>query len=119
MAVIRVLNGFDGYMILDTTQTSALMAIGHARQFSIQVVVTGVAGSAVGEIVIQTSNNQNDWCDVNWVDNAGVVQDGYDVTSTDFTHMFDASDVGGGWARLGYNRTSGTGGLTFYVNYKK
>lgn len=115
----RVLQGFDGYMTLNDNQESDLMAVGHARNFSIQVVVTGATGSAVGEIAVQVSNDQTNWCDVYWVDQAGVIQDGYDVNSTDFTHMFDASDVGAGWARLVYNRTSGTGGLSFYVNYKK
>jgi hypothetical protein len=117
--MVRVLAGFDGYMTLDATQNSDLMAIGHAKRFAIQVVVTGNAGSAVGEIVVQVSNDQTNWCDVYWVDHAGVIQDGYDVNSTDFSHMFDASDVGAGWARLRYVRTSGTGGLNFYINSTK
>lgn len=115
----NVLLGFDGYMTLDESQESDLMAIGHAKHFAIQVVVTGATGSAVGEIVVQVSNDKANWVDVYWVDQSGVVQDGYDVNSTDFTHMFDASDIGAGWARLKYNYTSGTGGLNFYINSKK
>ena len=117
--MVRILQGFDGYMTLDETQSSDLIAINHAKHFSIQVVVTGADGTAVGEIAVQVSNDKENWCDVYWVDQSGTIQDGYDVSNTDFTHMFDASDVAAGWARLTYNRTSGTGGLHFYINTKR
>ena len=117
--MVRVLQGFDGYLNLDESSSSDLISIGHVQHASIQIVVLGDDGTAVGEVKVEVSNDQTNWSTVYWVDHAGVIQDGYDVNDTDFSHIFDASDLGAGWMRLTYTRTSGEGGLNFYVNTKK
>lgn len=113
----QVLAAFDGYMILNATQNSDHISIGHASRCAIHVVVDNV--DAYGEVVIQASNNRTNWVDVYWKDENGVTQDGYDVTTgNDLNHIFDA-DTAAGWLRVRYERVSGSGGLWFYVNTKK
>ena len=116
----NILNGFDGYMVLDDDRTSDLISIGHTKNFAIQVVVTGVTGSAVGTIDVEVSNDKTNWIAWFWQNMDGASDtDGYAVNNTDFTRVFNFIDVGAGWARVKYDRKSGTGGLNFYINSKK
>jgi len=112
----RILKAFDGYMTLDESQTSDDISIGHHARCAVQVVVDNT--DAVGEISIQGSCNRSNWVDLNYEDVNGDLQDGYDVTSgADVNHVFD-TDTALPWLRVRYVRTSGTGGLNFYIHTK-
>ena len=115
----KILSGFDGYLMLGATAYGDDITAGHASKAAIQVIVANT-GSAAGKIKIQASLNQTNWCDVYFVDSTGTIVDGYALADGyNLNHMFDISDLGASWLRVAWIRTSGTGGLTYYVNTKK
>lgn len=113
-------NGLDGYAVLNEDHGSDWFNIGPYRSSSIQVVIDNA--DAVGVLVPQVSNKpEMGWASVTFVDENGVVQpDGYSVLAgQNVSHLFDLSDVSAGWMRLLYTRTSGTGGMNYYVHNKR
>lgn len=117
----NVLGAFDGYFNLSQNQTSEQISVGHVKNCSIQVIVDNQ--DAAGTLRVQASNNRSDWTNVWWrkdgyMDNH--YYDGYSVTSgKDINHIFNFSNLSVGWLRLNYTRTSGSGGLSFYVHTNK
>lgn len=107
----------EGYLTLAATGATDPIAITHASRVAIQVEVDNT--NAVGEIAIQGSCNKTNWCDIPFLDIDGNVQDGYDLSSgDDIVKTFDI-DTAVPWLRILYTRTSGTGGMDFYINKKK
>jgi hypothetical protein len=116
----NISNGMEGYAILDEDHGSDHFNIGPFRSTSIQVVVENV--DADGYLMPQVSNKPTaGWATVAFVDENGVVQaDGYHVLAgQDVNHIFDLSDVAAGWMRLFYDRTSGSGSMSYYVHNKR
>lgn len=118
--MVRIMEGFDGYMLLDDDATSDLFSIGHSSCFSVQIVVEGADGSAAGELTLELSNDKSNWVEVPWIDAYdNTAYDGYDIAGTDFTRMVLARDICSGWGRLVYTRSSGTGGLSYYLKTRR
>ena len=116
----NILLGLDGYMVLNQTQTSDYISIGHAEHFGVQVIVDNT--DAVGKLTVEASNNRTDWVTLWWVKDGydKVMYDGYNFTSGNrVNHIFSCDNISCGWIRLKYVRTSGTGGLTFSASAKR
>lgn len=115
-------SGSDGYFVMNEDQGSAWVHVGQARGASIHVSVDNT--DAVGTLRVQASNkadvDNSYWVNLGFPDEDQVIQDGYAVTSGDsFTHIFEMSNITVGWLRLYYERTSGTGGCSFWPIVKR
>jgi len=116
----HVATEMEGYAVLNEDHGSKHFSIGASRSASIQCVIDNA--DADGYLLPQVSNKPSaGWATVAFVDENGVVQaDGYHVLAgQNVNHIFDLSDVAAGWLRLYYDRTSGTGGLNYYVHFKR
>lgn len=107
----------EGYGVMNADVTSDLIQIGPYNTASIQLVVD--TADAVGVAYVQGSNDGTTWDTISFRDENDAIVDGYDIASTAQSHIFDCVGVGVGWLRLFYDRTSGTGGLSWFVHRKK
>lgn len=102
---------FDGYMVLDADRNSKTFHV-PGNFVAVQLVWTG---DAVGTIYIQESwNKGNHWATLQHYDNEGAQSDGIAVSSADDT-VINLLNTRLDFLRVKYVRTSGTGGLSFYV----
>jgi len=113
----------DGYLSLETSTASKPYIISHAANISVHIVVNNDSAAA-GKIQVQVSNIVNDdaayWVPVYSYDSTDTKQDGYEVTAgNNVNWMLDASDVAAKYMRISWQRTSGTGGLSFAFCAKK
>lgn len=107
----------NGTLDLGQTGSQYHHNISQRPYVSIQMVLDNT--DAYGEVVVETSNNEDNWSTVYWKDENGTIQDGYDVTvGNDMNHIVDAV-LGTGWIRLKYNRVSGDGTLNYYISIKR
>jgi len=108
-------SALEGYKSLDASwNTDDIRLYGPYCGF--QVVITNT--NAVGEVYLEGSIDRSNWSRIYVADQDGTPQDGYDVLSgQSFSHMFDLITALP-WVRLSYAKTSGTGGLTYYINKK-
>lgn len=117
----KIEKAFDGYSTLGADYASDAIEAGSFSQVAVQVKVE-VAADAYGTVRIQGAIDPDlGWSNIAFVDQNGAIQDGYalpDNKVQDIVHIFDLSDVGVGWIRVKYDRTSGQGGLTWKVHKK-
>jgi hypothetical protein len=107
----------EGYGVMNADITSDLIQAGPYNTVSVQLVVD--TADADGYAYIQGSNDAEHWSTLAFRDENDAIVDGYRIMSDAQNHIFDATGVGVGWLRLFYDRTSGTGGLTWNVHRKK
>ena len=80
--------------------TSDVYPLSHETLYAIQAVFTG---SGSGELVLEYSLDQENWCEVSGTNR---------TVSGDGTYIWDGVGTAVPYFRLSYNRTSGTGTMT-------
>jgi len=110
----------DGYFAMSVSATTDPYMISHAANISVHFVVDNT--DAAGKIQIQVGNILGSWTPMRLYDSSSPRQylDGYTVTAGDDVNWFaDMSDVAAKYMRISWQRTSGTGGLTYAICVKK
>ena len=116
MAIMR---DFDGYLLLNATGNSESMFVGHAIRLGVQTVSDN--SDAAGTLKLQVSNDETNWVDgyFSFASNTGSLMDSYAVAAGQPFNAMISHEAFSAFARLRWERTSGTGGLTFYIKVKK